>query len=490
MVTKLLLLIFIIGTYLNAASVKATVNTKEVVKGNTVQLTIKASGTSAAFPKIREINGVSVRDSGTSTSTSTSITVNGMKRESTTIKKYIFTPKHDMTIPSYTVRIGSETLKTEPIKIKVVQSKPSTAHHSNKGYSFVMKSSKDTMVVGESFVITLYLSLEERLGVQQVSDYVEPASTGFFFKDLGKQKQYKRGNASVIEKQYSVTAKKEGSFTISSASAKVGITDKGRQDLFGRYGIRWIAVVSNNITLKVNAQKIETDLVGNFTINSKIDQQKVKINKPVNLTISIKGEGNLEEFEFPKYEIDGVTIYEDEAKVVSSIRKGKLISTYSKNFAFIAEESFVIPKRSISSYNTKLKKVKILKIPSFDIEIEKKKMPASISPATPPPSAKHIHNPSEIKRVENYGKHMSWWMLALAFVAGMLVMYLLRFVPQILKTKENPYKESEALKILYAHISKDKAVEEMVYKLYARKNGDKSVHIDRKELKEMISRFI
>ncbi|NNJ45158.1 MAG: hypothetical protein HKP62_03985, partial [Sulfurovum sp.] len=55
--------------------------------------------------------------------------------------------------------------------------------------------------------------------------------------------------------------------------------------------------------------------------------------------------------------------------------------------------------------------------------------------------------------------------------------------------KVNPYKESEALKILYGHMSEDAQIEEMVRKLYARKNGDKNVQIDKKVLKEMVERF-
>ena len=53
----------------------------------------------------------------------------------------------------------------------------------------------------------------------------------------------------------------------------------------------------------------------------------------------------------------------------------------------------------------------------------------------------------------------------------------------------SPYKEEEALKLLYAHMSEDSKVEEMVRKLYAKKNGDKSVQIDKKALKEMVERF-
>jgi uncharacterized protein (DUF952 family) len=62
-------------------------------------------------------------------------------------------------------------------------------------------------------------------------------------------------------------------------------------------------------------------------------------------------------------------------------------------------------------------------------------------------------------------------------------------MPQLFGPRDNPYKESEALKMLYAHISENKAVEEMVHKLYARKNGDMSVQIDKKELKALVERF-
>jgi len=57
------------------------------------------------------------------------------------------------------------------------------------------------------------------------------------------------------------------------------------------------------------------------------------------------------------------------------------------------------------------------------------------------------------------------------------------------KTGASPFKESEALKILYAHINDDKEAEEMVRRLYAKKNGDKSVIIDKKELKALVEKY-
>ena len=87
-------------------------------------------------------------------------------------------------------------------------------------------------------------------------------------------------------------------------------------------------------------------------------------------------------------------------------------------------------------------------------------------------------------------KSIEWRLLVLAFILGTLFMYLLRYVPLAkFKREKSPYKESEALKILYAHINESKEVEEMVRKLYARKNGDKSVVIDKKVLKMLVEKW-
>jgi len=80
-------------------------------------------------------------------------------------------------------------------------------------------------------------------------------------------------------------------------------------------------------------------------------------------------------------------------------------------------------------------------------------------------------------------------MLVLAFILGAFMMYLLRFLPKLWTAKQKSYKESEVLKVLYSHISEGPDVEEMVRKLYAKQNGDTSIQIDKKVLKEMVERF-
>jgi hypothetical protein len=138
--------------------------------------------------------------------------------------------------------------------------------------------------------------------------------------------------------------------------------------------------------------------------------------------------------------------------------------------------------------------MKELNVNTFDVTIKKPSTTSSLSvtPNTNGMVQTKIEQPSSTKeeRVEEQieVKSIAWWMLVVSFVLGMLFMFVLRGLPRLTKRSASPYKESEALKILYGHMSEDSEIEEMVRKLYARKNGDKDVQIDKKVLKEMVNR--
>ncbi len=480
-------------TLLQAAGVKATVDTVEVVKGNPVTLYIKATGGSAAFPRISRVGTAPV--TGTSTSNSRNISmVNGsVKSEVSTTKIVQFVPEHDMTIPSYTVNISGKTYKTDPIEIKVVTSNAPTTQ-GNALFTLQMHTNKTKVRVGESFMVTVYFSLRNDVKLSQEVQYTQPDLSDFIVVKDADKKAYIKGNYQVQEVRYIVTAQKEGNFTIAPASAKVGVPDRSRRDIFGiTFGTKWYQTTSNALQIEVLPQTKDTDLIGDFKVTSNIDAQEVKANKPVNLTVKIEGKGNLENFEFPKYEIDGVTVYSDDAKVDTKVVNNELYSTYIKSFAFISDTDFHIPERTFSMLDTKTDRVKSLTVPAYDVKVKNSSVGHSATAATLSKNGivqtklPQTVTPKEVvveKKVEV--KKVAWWMLLLAFIAGVLAMYLVRFIPA---KKPKPYKESEALKILYGHMSEDAKVEEMVRKLYAKKSGDKHVQIDKKELKEMVERF-
>ena len=494
---KLFTIYYLLSTILNAASIEAIVANNEVVQGNMAQLKIVAHGNRAAFPNITEIGGAKILGRHQSSNNSMSYINGKMTTDRSTSLVLTFAPQHDMTIPSYSVNIDGTVYKTDPIVLKVVKTNAPQVANSNK-FSLQLRADKKSVLVGEPLVVTVFFSVSKNVRLSQNPDYVKPDFDGFFVKELGNEKTYMQGNYQVTELGYLLTPKSEGNLTVGPATAKVGVADTSRRDMFGRFfGTVWRPIASNTVNIEVKPIPQDTDLLGSFTLDSSVDKEQVKANKPVNLTVKIEGEGNLEDFEFPTYEIDGVTIYSDDAKVETQIINKQLKSSYVKTFVFISDHDFNIPKRSISVYDTKKGEVTILEVPAYEIKVEGSKAAVATPQTTPNKGVvqtnlkqtKESQDSDILPTEEKKGKkNIAWWTLIVAFVLGMLVMYLTQFLKKF-KREPSPYKEDEALKILYGHMSEDKEVEAMVRKLYAKKNGDRSIEIDKKELKEMVERF-
>ena len=491
---KVLVIIAVSFQYLWSASVEATVSSMEVVSGNAVQLRIIATGDKVKFPDIQTIDGYKVEGTHTGNSSSYSYVNGSMKSQHSTTKTLTFFPTKNMTIPSYEVEIEGKDHKTKPIAITMVRSNAPVGQNNNM-FSLQMRANKTKVMVGESLMVTVYFSLKNGVRLSQDIQYTAPSFSGFIVTEGGDQNAYIKGNYQVQEVRYILTPQEEGNFTVTPAHAKVGVADRSRRDIFGMtFGTKWKQMASNSLEIEVLPQAKESDLVGDFTVDATIDAEEVKANKPVNLTVKIEGKGNLESFEFPKYEIDGVTVYSDEAKIETKVLDGELYSSYSKSFAFISEDDFKIPARSFSMLTPEDQQMKELNVNAYEVTIKQSSTSASLSvkPHTNGMVQTKIAQPlssreaSKGKRIEV--KTVAWWMLVAAFGLGALFIIVLQRLPRLKSRSANPYKESEALKILYAHMSEDTEVEEMVRKLYARKNGDKTVEIDKKILKEMVDR--
>ena len=493
---KLILFSIAIVQFAWSASVEATVSNSQVVQGNPVQLKITAAGDQTVFPDIQKIGDARIL--GQSRSSSTSITlVNGKSsRQNRTTLLLSFIPEQNMTIPSYAVVVDGTTHQTKPIKIAVVQS-TAPKMQNNAKFSLQIHAEKSEVTVGESFVATVYFLFADGLRLVDNPRYEKPAFEGFFVKEIQEPKTYRKDNQNVQEIRYILTAKQEGNYTIGPARVDIPEQDSNTKDPFGIFmNAEWTKVTSNMIPIKVMAAPQSSDLIGAFTLQSSADTHEVKANKPVNLTIKIEGEGSLETFEMPPYDIDDVTVYSNDANVQTDVANHSIKSSYTKSFAFIGDHDFTIPSREFSVYNPKTKRLEKLQIPSYEIKVKSVKPPQTPKENTildaGAQKENSIGDKTQIKHKDQNEFIVSWWMLIVSFVFGLAVMYVLSVGLPKWKyaAGKNSLKTSEALKILYPHISKSAEVEEMVRKLYAKKNGDKNIQIDKKVLKEMMEQFI
>ncbi len=476
---------------LHGGTVSARVDDPNAVAGNSVNLILEASGSNINFPDISRIGEYPVENRSTTIRSSFKV-INGTTTQEN-IRQLVltFTPTKEMIIEPFEIEVDGQKLRTEPIKLSLT---PNTAPslQSNEMFSLKMDANKKDIYVGETLLLSIYFTESRHADIMDFRGE-RPDLSQFVVKEIENEKTYRKGDNLVHEFRYLIAPTREGNVTIKPIFAKVAERTRVRDNFFGTFLDRpkWDQISSNSLTLRVKPLPSNADLVGDFKLAHELDTTSTKVNKPINLTVTISGEGNLEDFNKLAYDIPGVTVYSDDAKVESRLAGKQMISTYTKKFAFISDSSFTIPGRSFTLFNPKTNKTSELTISSYDITVEgsKPKSEPTIHSAsvTDQPSHTQPEQTKEPARSESTLTNNPL-LLAAAFAAGIILTLLVTVLPRMFGGR-SAKDHRDPLHILYPHISEDAEAEKMVRDLYAKKGGDKSVVIDKAKLKALIEKY-
>jgi hypothetical protein len=498
---QLWLLLFT-SAILHAGSIESIVDSTEIARGDSVLFSIIVVGVeSDPLPEMSEIDGIKI-DQITRNNGSDFVHVDGKSvMQHTTTVTYEFKPKYNMTIPAFQVKVDGKVETSKAINLKVVKAVAGTKRK-NKYFSLDIKLNKERVYVGEPVVATVYFRQNMNIKLMEL-DYKKPEFSAFFSKQLEDETTYTEGVYTVHELKYLLIAKREGKTNIEPATAKVAQRVQERQEGGWFANVpKWSNIASPSLSLEVLSAPTSYDLGGDFTLSSTIDKEDVKANKPVNVTIELKGEGSLEDFTGIEFDLPNVTVYSDDAKVKSSYKKDKLTSHYVKSFAFIADHDFTIPSKKIRLFNYKTGQIKVLKTNSYSIKVD-----GGRKTEVEPMSVVHTNKPVEkeqkqeselvtkkdsiLQKFKNLPPTIL--LLSLMFflgaVSSIFILYMFKYLFGRKKGKQQAFNGHEALQILYPHMGDSPDVEYMVRQLYAIKNGEKKIKIDRELLKELLNKY-
>ncbi len=123
--------------------------------------------------------------------------------------------------------------------------------------------------------------------------------------------------------------------------------------------------------LKIDIKDTNRELVGDFVIEVKKNEPKVKAYEPYHMQITIKGVGNFEAVKPIEFNIEGVKVFAAEPKQRQTLHEDGQHGEWSQKFAFVAEKDFTIPKVEIEYFSLKEQKINSLVVGSIDISVEK-----------------------------------------------------------------------------------------------------------------------
>ena len=372
-----LLLIFIFIPIITYANVTANLDKIAVLKGESAVYTITASGNDIEFPNLRNLEGHPVI--GTSTSTSISVVNGSMTR----VKRvsYTFVPKYTFTIPNYSIIVDGIEEQTEPIKIKVI--KP-TASSPNDDLQLILKLDKKTAYVGEPIKATIVFKY--KVGLNLIELNLEELDIKHFWKKtLPQSKQYEENGYIILKQNYLLFPQLAGEYTIDKHLIKVAKRE------YRTNMIRWENVYSKEVKVEIKALPEGLNIQGDYTISAKVDKLITKANQPVNLTISIKGSGNIDDIEEFKLDMPNEVVYSTKPTVQTYIKNDKYSGEFTQKLSIIADKDFTIPSIEFKYFDSNSKTVKTIHTKPFDIKVN------GIAKATPNIQTKNV---SKIKALQ------------------------------------------------------------------------------------------
>ncbi len=346
---KILLLLML--PLLAWGGVSATVDKNALYRGDNVTLTIAATGDDIEFPEINEIGGNPIISQSRSQNLSM---INGSFTK-TISKSFTFSPQKSLRIPSYSVTIDGAVEKTAEIEVKIVV--PSQ----DKSAPVVLdvNLSKTEVHVGEPVMFSVTFKKKPNIPIYKL-DIEEPKFEGFWVKKIEGMEKGTDGEYSTQTTRYLLFAQKSGTIEIPPLTAKIGqLTRNSRRGMdpffssaFGQQ-IQYTKIFSNGVSLHAKPLPSGLELYGQFKIRAEVDRTTVLANKPVNVTLTVEGVGNIDDVQKFNLDIAGAVVYANEPTVESYTENGAYGGVFKQKIVVIADQNYTIPPLTLRYFDAK-----------------------------------------------------------------------------------------------------------------------------------------
>ncbi len=355
--TKLNLLLLLIlfpfcfnASYVWALSATATVDRNEITPYETVELSVVISGDGGEVDTsvIKDFDVIFLGRSSSLRIVNTDVT-----RELQL--KYSLSPRRrgTLTIPSLSVKDGSDVIRTNPIKINVVESAAAGGDDQVSGDILMTASvSNATPYVGQEIVYTFKFMAAVKV---YKARYQKPSFEGFSVKELDDQKEYsvvQNGRRySVTEVSYLLTPRKDGNFTIDSGLLTCEVSAPGRSrprslfddPFFGRVRTITRSVSSGPVRITVSplpeykGKGHFSGLIGKFELSLEADPQNLSVGDSSTIALTVQGSGNIKDAPPPELSLpDAFKVYPDtpEESIDSGTVSGRIGTKGKKIFRY------------------------------------------------------------------------------------------------------------------------------------------------------------
>ncbi len=357
-------------------------------------------------------------------------------------------------------------------------------------FEFLQEIDKNEVYVGEPILLTY--TFKQRVDIKlSEANFNPPSFQDFWAKSTKKVPNSVKDGYKIYRIHYLLFPQKSGTLSLESGRMDVAVMKEEKKGYFSFQQAKWKTLYSNALKIAVKPLPKGVDLYGNYTFSVVVDKNNTKANEPINLTITILGEGNVDDIDPFNLEVKNAMVYSDKPKRNASLVDGKNRIVFKQKFAIVSDQNFTIPALEFRFFDGK---VHIEHSKTFAIEVvnlQAKKEDVVFE--------KNGINHDKTIRTKDASNSTIMIASLLSFVVGMLVMWLIirwqkrakhRIETPIQQRIKDAKEDKELLAVLLPLMDKSTQIEEIVKKLEKNIYTGAKEKIDRKHLAKEFDTFL
>jgi hypothetical protein len=324
---------------------------------------------------------------------------------------YIIQPKRkgELTIETASIKIGGKTIKTDPIKIIVLDAVDIPKNPNDPNYiaqqniHLVAEISKSRPYVGEGIYVEYRLYVSENISVYDTGVTEAPQYNGFWNQAIKINNfPVKTGKYNGEDYRYIVLQKaflvptKTGKLTIDPMKMDIVIgVPTGRADFFGNVITRNIKKEFASAKKVISPRSLPLDgkpanfagAVGDFNFDVTLNKDVLKANESSQIKVVVSGKGNLKLFELPEVTTPvELEKYQPERKENVQVGANGISGSVSDLYTIVPQYrgKYQIPNVSFSYFNPNEKKYHTITTDDFFVNVlEGKELKPIVDENTP-----------------------------------------------------------------------------------------------------------
>jgi hypothetical protein len=313
---------------------------------------------------------------------------------------YIVQPtrKGEFSIGSATIKIGGKIIKSDPVKIIVLDAVDIPKDPNDPNYiaqqniHLVAEISKSSPYVGEGIYVEYRLYVSENVSVYDTNVTEAPKYNGFWNQDIKINGfPVKMGKYNGEDYRYIVLQKalliptKTGKLSVDPMKMDIVIgVPSGRSDFFGNAITRNVRREFASSKKNINPKGLPLEgkptnfigAVGAFNFDVSLSKDILKANETSQVKVTVSGKGNLKLFELPTVTTPTeLEMYQPERKERVRVNANGISGSVTDTYTVVPKYKgkYKIPSVSFSYFNPKEEKYKTIATEDFFVDVQEGK---------------------------------------------------------------------------------------------------------------------